>query len=86
MSHTYALLEVDVSTYRDIEQRLRDARYDHAIDCGVIDMHGIAIDCEQSPWRKGNCPQCGALIYLGHAHICNTERSSWEIMHGEGTP
>lgn len=24
---------------------------------------------------RGNCPRCSALIYLDHAHICNTERA-----------
>jgi hypothetical protein len=32
---------------------------------------------------QGNCERCGALHYLGHAHICNTERSNREIMHGD---
>ena len=82
VTHTYALLEVDFSTYDDVRERLLAVDYGHAISVeGEIDMHGIALVREASAARVGNCPTCGALIYLDHAHICNTERSAWEIMH-----
>lgn len=76
MTHTYALLEVDASTYRDVHVRLLAADYGHAIRDGEIDMHGIALVREEPLERKGNCERCGALIYLDHPHICNTERTA----------
>lgn len=84
VTHTYATLEVGASTHADVRDRLLAVDYGHAINVeGEIDMHGIALVAESPPWRKGNCPRCGALIYLDHAHICNTERSNWDILHEE---
>jgi hypothetical protein len=46
VSHTYAILQVNPATYRDIEERLRAVNYGHCIDGGVIDMHGIALQVD----------------------------------------
>lgn len=50
MTHTYALLTVSGSTYREVRRLLLDAGYSHAIHVDgdprepeVIDMHGIAL-------------------------------------------
>lgn len=43
MTYTYAVLEVTPSTYAEVEEKLRAAGYDHAIEKGVIDMHGLAL-------------------------------------------
>ncbi len=45
-THTYAVLEVERSTFADVRQRLRAAGYEHAFDRDVIDMHGIALRAE----------------------------------------
>lgn len=46
-THTYAVLEVSVETYAEIERGLRAAGYDHSFtkdgDTDTIDMHGIAL-------------------------------------------
>ncbi len=43
-THTYALLEISIEAYEEIEQKLRQAGYDHAFsEDGHIDMHGIAL-------------------------------------------
>lgn len=84
MSHTYAVLEISQDAYEEIARKLREAEYWHVFVDGVIDMHGIALNREPAQEEaRGNCPRCGALIYLGHPHICNTERSPWEIVHGD---
>ena len=43
MTHTYVLMEVSDEVYAEVERKLRDAGYDHAIDDGELDMHGIAL-------------------------------------------
>lgn len=44
MTHTYALLEVSRPAYEEIQAKLIEAGYDHAINKdGEIDMHGIAL-------------------------------------------
>jgi hypothetical protein len=46
-THTYAILEVEKTTYDEIAQKLQNAGYDHVFndtDKGkVIDMNGIAL-------------------------------------------
>lgn len=84
MSHTYAVLDVSQEAYEEIARKLRAAEYGHVFVDDVIDMHGIALNREPEQFeRKGHCPRCGALIYLGHPHICNTMRSNFEIMLGD---
>jgi hypothetical protein len=54
MTHTYAHLEVDYSTYETIRVLLAAAGYEHVFhkDDGyvmpVIDMHGIALACKDA--------------------------------------
>jgi len=57
-TRTYAILKVSPETYREIRERLRMARYEHAFierpgpHAGeVIDMNGIAIQ-EEADWEK----------------------------------
>lgn len=45
-THTHANLEVTLTTYDEIANKLREAGYDHVFDeDGVIDMHGIGLVC-----------------------------------------
>jgi hypothetical protein len=51
-THTYVILPLSAAAYREIRAKLRDAGYDHAFqDVGapseVIDMHGLAVQCER---------------------------------------
>ncbi len=48
MSHTYAILKVSEASYNEIKEKLEKAGYEHAIEEGVIDMHGIALESENS--------------------------------------
>jgi hypothetical protein len=68
MTHTYAILDVNPSTWNDIAARLREAGYDHAfMEDGEIDMHGIAVKakafCKAQPTADppSDCdwPACG---------------------------
>lgn len=45
MPYTYVLIEVSKATFDEIEKKLRDAGYEHAIDddSGMLDMHGLAL-------------------------------------------
>lgn len=43
MTHTYVECAVSHAAHREIEALLRKAGYDHAIEDGVIDMHGLAL-------------------------------------------
>lgn len=55
MTHTYALLEVLPSTWRDVRKRLEQADYDHAFHDNAIDMHGIAlIEMHRPPYEGEN--------------------------------
>lgn len=42
-THTYALLEVSPVAYDEVESKLKDAGYDHALHEGRIDMQGLAL-------------------------------------------
>jgi hypothetical protein len=48
-THTYAILEVSIGTFEEIETKLRQAGYAHAFDDGLIDMNGIALEKEELP-------------------------------------
>jgi hypothetical protein len=58
MTHIYAILEVDETTYDEIAEKLHAAGYGHAIhDAGgndgiVINMHGVALSRARSPRRR----------------------------------
>jgi hypothetical protein len=43
ITHTFAELEVPSELYDLVAQKLETAGYLHAIEGGVIDMHGIAL-------------------------------------------
>jgi hypothetical protein len=43
-THTYALLPVSKAVFEEVAAKLREAKYFHAFDRGVIDMHGIALE------------------------------------------
>jgi hypothetical protein len=63
-------------TFCDAAERLLEWRGDGTV--WVKWPNGRFVEVIEKPTRnepKGNCPLCGALHYLGHAHICNTERS-----------
>lgn len=47
MTHTYALLEVSLSTYNEVKQKLIEAGYEDALTDDGIDMHGIALVCAE---------------------------------------
>ena len=55
VTHTYATLEISKAAYDEIAEKLRAAEYDHAFDGGLIDMHGIALECadETAPATAG---------------------------------
>ena len=43
-THTYVELELSDAAYEEIQQKLREASYDHAfMNDGAIDMHGLAV-------------------------------------------
>ena len=42
-THTYAELEVSELVYDEIRRKLEAAGYDHALQDGTIDMHGIGL-------------------------------------------
>lgn len=49
-THTYVILELSESAYREIREKLESAGYQHAIASnGTIDMHGIGV----APEGKG---------------------------------
>lgn len=59
MTHTYALLEVSESTYKEISEKLKAAGYSHAFHTEegkngepAIDMHGIALTIKEK--KHGN--------------------------------
>ena len=48
MTYTYALLEVLQASYEEIKNKLLISGYSHAINrAGEIDMHGIALVCDE---------------------------------------
>jgi hypothetical protein len=67
MTHTYAILEVSESTYREVAELLKSKGYGHCLKTTgtgrpVIDMHGIALAVSSAPppepsytidWREG---------------------------------
>ena len=53
MTHTYAVMEVSKATFAEIEQKLREAKYFHAIlpdtdPNPTLDMHGIGLQVQNS--------------------------------------
>ena len=59
MSHTYATLPVTPSTFEEIFKKLKEAGYDHALEEGLIDMHGIARVLETKETEAGRGDQKG---------------------------
>jgi len=49
MTHTYVLLEISQDAFDEVEDKLREAGYDHAFVDGNIDMHGLALTCGDPP-------------------------------------
>lgn len=49
--HTYAIMTVSKRTFDEVQSKLVDAGYDHALhDHGTtLDMHGIAFQMEEQP-------------------------------------
>lgn len=45
MTHTFVTMEVSRAAYDEIAGKMRDAGYGHAFVDGLIDMHGIALEC-----------------------------------------
>jgi len=80
MTYTYAVLDVEGSTYRDIARRLIKADYGHAFheDDGrqIIDMHGIAIADGGAPTATISCA-CGGVfkVDLPEPHNVDAEQS-----------
>jgi hypothetical protein len=64
MTYTYAVLEVSPAAYVEVERKLREAGYEHAIAVdGTIDLHGIALE---RPRRHANsCSNQNVLDPLG---------------------
>lgn len=70
-THTYALLEVSDRCYDEVEARLKNVEYGHAIsDEGEIDMHGIALVKETLHTGRQRasssadlpcCPRCNSM-------------------------
>lgn len=52
MSHTYAVLKISPAAYIEILEKLKAAGYEHAIDGGIIDMHGLALEPDQLEVHK----------------------------------
>lgn len=48
-THTYVILELSPAAHAEIMQKMRMAGYQHAIEGGTIDMHGIAVETEMPP-------------------------------------
>ena len=57
MTHSIALMDVSPAAHAEIEQALRTAGYDHAIEHGVLDMSGLALVCA----AESNTPKTEAL-------------------------
>lgn len=56
-AYTYAILKVSPETYQEIRDKLAAAGYQHAFhdddgDGEVIDMHGIALQAEDTGNKK----------------------------------
>lgn len=47
MTHTYAILEISESAYKEIRGKLEEAEYQEQLHEDIIDMHGIAIKQEK---------------------------------------
>jgi hypothetical protein len=45
-TRTFVLLGLSKAAYDEIATKLQAAGYDHAFVDGVIDMHGLAVECE----------------------------------------
>lgn len=43
MTYTFVVMEVSPAVYDEVEAKLRAAGYDHAIEDGYLDMHGLAL-------------------------------------------
>lgn len=46
MSYTYAIVQIARAAYDEIKDKLLTAGYEHAIEGGTIDMHGLALEVE----------------------------------------
>ncbi len=50
-THTYVMLEISEPAFKEIEEKLRLAQYDHCfhLEAGalLIDMHGLALVAEK---------------------------------------
>lgn len=65
MSHTYAILEISESAWREIEAKLRDAGYHHVFHGDVIDMSGIAVKPETAQPIEGGSLEQNVSIDAG---------------------
>lgn len=65
MSHTYAILEISDSAWREIETKLRDAGYHHVFHNDVIDMTGIAVRAEATQPTDGGSLEQNVSIDAG---------------------
>lgn len=76
-THTYAVLDISSSAYREVRQKLDRAAYQHAFhgepDGEVIDMHGIGLRADQS--QVGPVYESDLSIRLA-AHAVALERTT----------
>lgn len=48
-THSFVTMEVSDFTFKEIENKLREAGYNHVFIDGAIDMHGIGLIKEKPP-------------------------------------
>jgi hypothetical protein len=70
MAHTYAIVEVSKEVYKEIRGKLEEAGYGHAVEDGIMDMHGLALKVAEEPVIVRDCEVCNGSGKIGkdHAH------------------
>ena len=48
MTHTFTILKISKAAYEEIRSKLADADYQHVFIDDVMDMHGIALQPEET--------------------------------------
>jgi hypothetical protein len=47
MTYTFVVLPVSHEAYEEIRKKLIEAGYNENLDADLIDMHGLALQCER---------------------------------------
>lgn len=87
-THTFAVLEVSESTFREVEGKLRAAEYHHAFSDAAIDMTGIRLQVK--PLVNPSEEDMGDGQYAGtqeamDAAIKEAELNGLEVIYGTPT-